>query len=155
MNIIKMVETAVEERRALDYFGGFEAYQEKLYNALRDKLRGMSVEQMIAMEKWIFTPKEHLRLSDFVGTPHYVYYHMGGGALCRALNVDVLSLLGKRRELSLGEQNYWQIRIGKELGIGSCNVLDPHLAMTAVEESDARAEKLTKKGVKPNFAVSN
>lgn len=157
MLIIVMEEICVQEKSALDYFGGFDAYQKRLHDTISKGILKLTIEQLLYIEN-----RSTGRVSGFdsglikfVKEPVYVTNKMASRLEC-PLSFSRLSILGKVT-LTEEDKNYWNGKIKKNGAFSTGPQLTPELfvSLEALEESDELAEERNTLGERPNYRLSN
>jgi len=147
-------ESVSQERSALDYFGGFEAYQQRLYETISKGLLKLTIEQLLYLER-----RSTGRVSgfdkglvDFIKAPVYITDEMAS-RLETPLRFSQLSILG---ECVLKEdREYWMKRMKDQGAFSTGPELTPEffISLEALEESKKLAKAKNATGEKPKFKL--
>ncbi|MFA6023285.1 MAG: hypothetical protein WC781_04310 [Candidatus Pacearchaeota archaeon] len=151
--MIDLVDLNKRPKQPLDYIGGFESYQQKLYSVLSEKIAPISGKDTIDLDKHLNLEQVGFEggLISFLVSPKYITSGMITLLEC-PLNLSLLSLIPEFK-LSDEERSYWKSEMNEARAFCATAELTPELYITleAINDSDKIAKEKNSKYEAPKF----
>lgn len=142
----------------LEYLGGFEAYQEKMYKAFAEGISKLTKEAREYLDDYY---KEINGLENgllhYVKNPCYATIRLSEALNC-SLDLNGTSFFNIPVELSEQDKEFWEqemIKTGARSISGPPLDLGLFFYLYALEESDQTAEEKNAQGIKPNYDLEH